>query len=85
MPFDGGFLHKISQEINALAGARIDKISHPGREHRALRFPLYTAVTSIGSWIGARTVPCIEPALTRGPAPILYLFRLFCKSLREPS
>ena len=32
MPFDGGFLHKISQEINALAGARIDKISQPGRE-----------------------------------------------------
>ena len=32
MPFDGGFLHKITQEIGALAGARIDKISQPGRE-----------------------------------------------------
>ena len=32
MPFDGGFLHKISQEIGALAGARIDKIAQPGRE-----------------------------------------------------
>lgn len=32
MPFDGGYLHKISQEITALAGARIDKISQPGRE-----------------------------------------------------
>ena len=32
MPFDGGFLHKITQEINTLAGARIDKISQPGKE-----------------------------------------------------
>ena len=32
MPFDGGYLHKISQEINAHVGARIDKISQPGRE-----------------------------------------------------
>ena len=32
MPFDGGFLHKIAQEIGALGGARIDKISQPGRE-----------------------------------------------------
>ena len=32
MPFDGGYLHKISQEISALTGARIDKISQPGRE-----------------------------------------------------
>jgi len=32
MPFDGGYLHKISQEINALTGARIDKISQPGKE-----------------------------------------------------
>lgn len=32
MPFDGGYLHKISQEISAHAGARIDKISQPGRE-----------------------------------------------------
>ena len=32
MPFDGGYLHKITQEINTLAGARIDKISQPGKE-----------------------------------------------------
>lgn len=32
MPFDGGYLHKITQEINALSGARIDKISQPGKE-----------------------------------------------------
>ena len=32
MPFDGGYLHKITQEIGALAGARIDKISQPGKE-----------------------------------------------------
>lgn len=32
MPFDGGYLHKISQEIGACTGARIDKISQPGRE-----------------------------------------------------
>ena len=32
MPFDGGYLHKISQEISALTGARIDKISQPGKE-----------------------------------------------------
>lgn len=32
MPFDGGYLHKVSQEIAAFTGARIDKISQPGRE-----------------------------------------------------
>ena len=41
MPFDGGFLHKISQEIDGLAGARVDKISQPARELivLALRHP----------------------------------------------
>lgn len=34
MPFDGGYLHKIAQEIEQAAanGARIDKISQPSRE-----------------------------------------------------
>lgn len=32
MPFDGGYLHKIAQEIRPLTGWRIDKISQPGRE-----------------------------------------------------
>lgn len=32
MAFDGAFLHKIKQEIDALAGSRVDKISQPDRE-----------------------------------------------------
>lgn len=41
MPFDGGLLHKISQEIEKLIGARVDKISQPTREILiiALRHP----------------------------------------------
>ena len=32
MPFDGGFMRKISQEINLMSGAHLDKISQPSRE-----------------------------------------------------
>lgn len=41
MPYDGGFLQKISQEIEGLVGAKVDKISQPSRELLvlALRHP----------------------------------------------
>ena len=32
MPFDGGFMRKICQEISGMAGAHVDKISQPTRE-----------------------------------------------------
>lgn len=32
MPFDGGFLHKIKQELEPMLGARVDKIGQPGRD-----------------------------------------------------
>lgn len=32
MPFDGGFLHKIKEELDALSGARVDKIGQPSRD-----------------------------------------------------
>ena len=32
MPFDGGFLHKIKQELDAMTGARVDKIGQPSRD-----------------------------------------------------
>ena len=35
MAFDGAYLCKIKQEIQEMAGGRIDKISQPGREFPA--------------------------------------------------
>ena len=32
MPIDGGFLHKIAQEIDTMSGARVDKIAQPGKD-----------------------------------------------------
>ena len=32
MPFDGGFLHKIQQELEPMIGARVDKIGQPNRD-----------------------------------------------------
>ncbi len=32
MPFDGGFLHKIEQELEPMIGARVDKIGQPNRD-----------------------------------------------------
>ena len=32
MPFDGGFLHKIKQELEPMIGARVDKIGQPNRD-----------------------------------------------------
>ena len=32
MPFDGGYLHKIKQELETMVGARVDKIGQPSRD-----------------------------------------------------
>ena len=32
MPFDGGYLHKIKQELDTMLGARVDKIGQPSRD-----------------------------------------------------
>lgn len=53
MPFDGCYLHKIKQELDAVLGARIDKIGQPSRDcivlHLRTTGPVRRLMLTVGS------------------------------------
>ncbi len=53
MPFDGGYLHKIKQELDQMLGARVDKIGVPSRDcivfHLRTRGPVRRLLIAVGS------------------------------------
>ena len=79
MPFDGGFLHKIAQELEPMIGARVDKIGQPNRDcvvlHLHNRGPVRRLVILAGA----------APRLHFSAIPIEYPATppMFCLLLRK--
>ena len=79
MPFDGGFLHKIAQELEPMIGARVDKIGQPNRDcivlHLHNRGPVQRLVILAGA----------APRLHFSSIPIEYPATppMFCLLLRK--
>lgn len=79
MPFDGGFLHKIKQELEPMIGARVDKIGQPNRDcvviHLHNRGPVRRLVILAGA----------APRLHFSAIPIEYPAAppMFCLLLRK--
>ena len=79
MPFDGGFLHKIKQELEPMIGARVDKIGQPNRDcvviHLHNRGPVRRLVILAGA----------APRLHFSAIPIEYPATppMFCLLLRK--
>lgn len=79
MPFDGGFLHKIKQELEPMIGARVDKIGQPNRDcvviHLHNRGPVCRLVILAGA----------APRLHFSAIPIEYPSTppMFCLLLRK--
>ena len=79
MPFDGGFLHKIAQELEPMIGARVDKIGQPNRDcvvlHLHNRGPVRRLVILAGA----------APRLHFSAIPIEYPAAppMFCLLLRK--
>lgn len=79
MPFDGGFLHKIAQELEPMIGARVDKIGQPNRDcivlHLHNRGPVQRLVILAGA----------APRLHFSAIPIEYPATppMFCLLLRK--
>ena len=80
MPFDGGFLHKIKQELEPMIGARVDKIGQPNRDCVVIHLHNRGPVRRLAILAGA------APRLHFSAIPIEYPATppMFCLLLRAP-